>query len=67
MAKKKEIDKVKLSAFPDEVDEASVTKVYGEMSYAVHSFHSSHSSHSSHLTHSSHISHHSHKDSHYVY
>ena len=33
MAKKKEIDKVKLSAFPEEVDEASGTKVYGEMSY----------------------------------
>ena len=33
MAKKKEIDTVKLSAFPEEVDEASGVKVYGKMSY----------------------------------
>lgn len=32
MAKKKEIDKVKLSAFPEEVDKDGL-KWYGEMSY----------------------------------
>ena len=57
MAKKKEIDKVKLSAFPEEVDKDGL-KWYGEMSYT---------SHSSHLSHLSHISHHSHKESHYAH
>ncbi len=33
MAKNQNIEKLKLTAFPEEVDEADGVKVYGEMSY----------------------------------
>ena len=52
MRKKKEI---KLADFPEEVDEESGVKVYGEMSSTIH------------FSHLSHHSHHSHKESHYAY